>query len=287
MQGNVRQRGPASWELRVYVGCDPATGRKRYVTWTVRGGKRDAERALTALVHGAQDGAVSRSRATAGDLLEEWFDHASVDLSPKTVRETRGYLDRNLIPALGHVRPDRLRPDDIDRYQRTLRTNGGKTGRPLAPATIRHLHSMLRRALNLGLRWGWVASHAASAATPPRVPVSTKPPSAEEVARLYELARAEGPAFACFLRLAAATGARRSELIVLRWSDVDLDRGIEWTAVRRVVIGAPDGLTLWFPDSVTPVVRPPVRRCRLAEGCCEEPAASVAVVAPSGQRCCG
>ena len=71
---------------------------------------------------------LSRSRATVGDLLEAWFDHANADLSPKTVRETRGYLDRNLIPALDDVRLDRLRADDIDRYYRMLRTRGGQTG---------------------------------------------------------------------------------------------------------------------------------------------------------------
>jgi len=35
----------------------------------------------------------------------------------------------------------------------------------------------------------------------------------------------DDPAFATFLRLAATTGARRSQLLALRWSDVDLDRG--------------------------------------------------------------
>lgn len=40
MQGNIRQRGASSWELRVFVGRDFTTGRKRYVTKTVRGGKR-------------------------------------------------------------------------------------------------------------------------------------------------------------------------------------------------------------------------------------------------------
>ena len=108
MQGNIRQRGTGSWELRVFVGRDPATGRKRYLTKTVRGGKRQAQRELVTLVYTAQQGAVSRSRSTVADLLAAWFDHACSDLSPKTVRETRGYLDRNLIPHLGEIRVDRL-----------------------------------------------------------------------------------------------------------------------------------------------------------------------------------
>jgi hypothetical protein len=50
-------------------------------------------------------------------------------------------------PALGEVRVDRLRPDRIDAYYRLLRSHGGKGGRPLAPATIRRIHGILRLAL--------------------------------------------------------------------------------------------------------------------------------------------
>ena len=51
-------------------------------------------------------GAVELDRS---DLLEAWFQHAQPDLSPKTERETRGYIDRNLVPSLGALRLDRLR----------------------------------------------------------------------------------------------------------------------------------------------------------------------------------
>jgi integrase len=237
VRGNIRQRGANSWELRVFVGRDPATGKKRYTTKTVRGGKRDAQRALVSLVHAVQQGAVSRSRSTVGELLEAWFEHAHADLSPKTVRETRGYLDRNLIPALGDMRLDRLRADHVDAYYRMLRARGGRAGQPLAPATIRRLHGILRRALNQGVRWGWVPTNVATAASPPRVPVSAiTPPSPGDIAGLYRLARESDPALATFVVMAAATGARRSELIALRWSDVDLDRGVVRIA-RAIVVG--------------------------------------------------
>jgi hypothetical protein len=34
MKGSMRQRGSA-WELRVYLGADPVTGKQRYATKTV------------------------------------------------------------------------------------------------------------------------------------------------------------------------------------------------------------------------------------------------------------
>ncbi|MDH3753816.1 MAG: hypothetical protein OEU32_08075 [Acidimicrobiia bacterium] len=55
MAGSIRQRGERSWELRVYAGRDPESGRKQYVTRTVKGSKREADRALSRLVGQVDD----------------------------------------------------------------------------------------------------------------------------------------------------------------------------------------------------------------------------------------
>jgi hypothetical protein len=46
----MRQRGEGSWVLRVYLGRDPLTGEKRWKYKTFKGGKREAQRALAAMV---------------------------------------------------------------------------------------------------------------------------------------------------------------------------------------------------------------------------------------------
>jgi len=38
--GSIRQRGKQSWEVRAFVGKDSATGKKQYVTKTIRGERR-------------------------------------------------------------------------------------------------------------------------------------------------------------------------------------------------------------------------------------------------------
>jgi integrase len=45
----MRRRGP-SWELRVYLGRDPVSGKKRYATRSVRGSKQGADRVLRDMV---------------------------------------------------------------------------------------------------------------------------------------------------------------------------------------------------------------------------------------------
>ena len=47
-KGSIRQRGSGSCELRVYGGTDPSSGRRRWLTRTVRGDRSDARRELTA-----------------------------------------------------------------------------------------------------------------------------------------------------------------------------------------------------------------------------------------------
>ncbi|MEM9749277.1 MAG: hypothetical protein AAF945_21515, partial [Actinomycetota bacterium] len=134
MKGFIRQRG-SSWELRVYLGRDPITGKKRYATKSVRGGKREAQSALAAMVTEAERGAMSRTRATVGELLDAWFEFAAPDFSPKTVKETRGYIDRSLMPAFGTQSLAKLKPADLDAFYRRLLASGGVNGRSLSPAT--------------------------------------------------------------------------------------------------------------------------------------------------------
>ncbi len=71
MQGTMRQRAAGSWELKAYLGRDAVSGKKRWAYLTFRGGKREAQGALAALVAEAERGSLARTKATVGELLEE------------------------------------------------------------------------------------------------------------------------------------------------------------------------------------------------------------------------
>ena len=42
MTGSLRQRGPDTWELRVYLGVEQDSGRERWATKTAHGWRRHA-----------------------------------------------------------------------------------------------------------------------------------------------------------------------------------------------------------------------------------------------------
>ena len=108
MKGFIRQRGSA-WELRVYLGADPVTGKQRNATKTVRAGKREAQRVLNEMKVEAERGLTAKTTATVGEVLDRWLELARADFSPKTRRETFCFLtagsSSRLIAAHVHLHP--------------------------------------------------------------------------------------------------------------------------------------------------------------------------------------
>lgn len=242
MAGHIRQRGN-SWELIAYAGRDALTGRKRYVTRSFKGTKRAAEQAVARLVTEVDDGNHRAGFGTVGELLERWFEVASPGWSPVTVRQHRSVLDRHLLPRFGDTQLRRLRAVDIDAFYAELRKRGRSGGKPLAAGTVLRIHAVLRSALEKARKWGWLVTNPADLTTPPRAPGATiNPPNPEDLGRLLTLVDGSDPELGCFLRLAASTGARRSQVCGLRWTEVDLDK--ETITFARGVVAGPDGLVV-------------------------------------------
>jgi len=119
MPGSMRQRGENSWNLRVYAGRDAVTGRKISVERTVRGNKREASKALAAMVAEVdRRPAGSAGKGTVALLCREWLNQAAPGFSPKTVQTTRMYIEDPIIPALGSLPVTKLTPADLDRFYR-------------------------------------------------------------------------------------------------------------------------------------------------------------------------
>lgn len=222
MSGSIRQRGRNSWEIRVYSGTDPHTGRRRQLSRTVRGSRTQAQRELRSLGAFANVGPSVGARTTMGELLDRWFAANEAGWATTTVRSTWSIIDRQLRPKLGHVRVRELTTVMIDEFYASLRVNGAVEGGPLSPGSVQRIHGVLHRALAQAMRWEWIWSNPAASASPPRTePAEMRPPTPEEVGRLLEHVKVHRPLLHLFLILAATTGARRGQLLALKWADVD------------------------------------------------------------------
>jgi integrase len=226
---------PGYWQLRVSLGRDPVTGKSLYRTKGMRGTKRDAERALAALVAEVANGRrAAPTSLTVEALLDLWLEHLEHQgRSPTTLRGYRSL--RHLLPADFLRLPLRkVTPKGLDDLYRRL---GQKKGR--SAATVQQFHRLLRGAFNQAVRWELLDRNPAGLASPPRrIAAEVQPPTVAEVQRVLEAAAAsQNPENALIFRLMAATGCRRGEVCGLRCVDVDLDDGVAMFRESVVQIG--------------------------------------------------
>jgi integrase len=237
----MRARGPGRWQLRVAAGRDPVTGAYRTASETFYGTKTEATRRLNELA-AQHSGGTTATTATLGSLIERWL--ATARLATGTIRNYRNAL-RYLPDGMRAMPLHQLGAHDLDSLYAHLERQG--VGVP----TVRILHAALSSALSQAVKWRWVPANPARNATPPRTlkQEDDYTVTPEILARL--MAAAPDPMTRLWLRLAIVTGARRSEVLALRWSDwkddvltiagaLELDRTRKTTktgGARRVTIG--------------------------------------------------
>lgn len=211
MRGSLRQRSERSWELRVYVGVDPETGRRIDQSMTLRGSRADAERELATMVAAVEATRAVGVRSTVSELLEVWFAVAQTGWAPTTIRQTRSVLNRYLHPHFGDTNVGDVTPAAIDSVYAHLHRREGRSGQPLAPGTLARIHVVLRSALSQAMRSGWIWDNPAERAH--RITANTtepRPPTPAELQVLLRRVAARDPQLHTFLVLAAVTGCPSS-----------------------------------------------------------------------------
>jgi integrase len=227
-QGHIRERSNGSWELRYSLGTDPATGRRRIATATIRGDRKAAENELRRLLRSRDTGEhADPNRLTVRQWLTEWHMTVRAEVSPKTHERYGEIVSNLLIPALGHLPLSKLAPSHIQqaysRWAVTGRLDGKEGG--FSPRTRRHIHRVFRSALARAVQQQVLARNPADSFQKrlPKIERSTMITlSAEQSVRLLEAIRHTRTYLPVMLAL--ATGMRRGEVLAVRWKNVDLER---------------------------------------------------------------
>jgi integrase len=224
MQGYVVAKGRRFYAV-IYDGVDPLTGRERR-RWHAAGTNRtDAERLAARLAAQAASKGRDAGLSLARYLRERWLPAKRVSLRPSTWDGYRRKLELQVIPRLGHVPLRRLRADHIQSLYSELLANGrADAGGGLDPKTVLEIHVILRKALADAARRSLIPRNVADDAEAPkrrRPKRQVRSWTAEQLHTFLDTA-AHHRLFAAFW-LAATTGMRRSELLALRWEDLDVD----------------------------------------------------------------
>ena len=206
--------------------------------------RREALRLLGEKARG-NDPALARARArglpTLAEFAERYLEeHSRPHKKPKTYAEDKRILDRNIVPALGGIRIDQLTRADIVRYHLSRKSTPTAANRDLA---------LLSHICTMSERWGLrpEGSNPCRHISKFREMRRERFLSEAELGRLAVAlagAEPENPFAVAAIRLALFVGARRNEVLTLRWENVNAERGVlelddSKTGAKPIILNAP------------------------------------------------
>ena len=149
-------------------------------------------------------------------------------------------IQRILIPKLGHLHLDEIKPFHVQELINFLATPSGrvdKKGEKLAPATIRRYLTILQSIMTMAWKQEYIQSNPAdtrrleiSKIVTPEVEAFSN----EEIAEILKMAQLEPIHIHAVIATAIYTGARRGEIAGLKWDDVDFEKRTMY--IRRSVV---------------------------------------------------
>ena len=222
--GMVRKRKDGRWEGRVTVGYDPMSGKQ--IQKSVYGHtKSEARNKLSKIINEVDEGTYRDvERIKVNQWLDIWLDEFCGDKKTLSMQKYRGTLNQDVRPYIGDVYLDKLTTMDIQHLYNYL--SNPKTGKGLNPKTVKDVHSMLRRSLEIAIRNGLIKENPCNGTILPQIPkVDVNPLTNDQILDFLDIT-GKDHIYGTFYQVALFTGMRKSEVLGLTWDNVDFEHGI-------------------------------------------------------------
>lgn len=231
--------GTFSYTFRVYRGYTPDGKRLKSYTKTYRSSAKlterqadkEAEKQAMQFEESAKNGFFCmQSNITLAEFIPQYLDTQKETLSPTTYEFYEHVIARCILPALGCHKMAQIKPVHVQAFVSQLNKlpiqTSGKTG-TISPNTVKRYLCVLQSIFRLAIKLGILSENPASAAkltlkkpTKPEIDIFTKQEAALMLAALAD----EPLQFQVLIQLAIMTGARRGELVALKFSDFNHEK---------------------------------------------------------------
>jgi integrase len=214
-EGSIFRRTDGRWCAVLNLGWE--RGKRKRKSFYGKTRREVADSLIKALRERQQGLPVTNDRQTIEQFITYWLEHhVRPSVRPRTYESYELISRVHLVPRLGRMQLQQLTPQHVQ----TLLGEKLKNGR--APQTVRHMRTVLRRALNFAMKWGFVARNVAALVDPPRVERHEVKSLTPEQARAF-LDAAQGERLGSLYVLSLSLGMRQGEVLGLRWVDMDFE----------------------------------------------------------------
>jgi integrase len=227
-EGSIFKRANGRWYSALTYRDDFGEVKRREVSGRTQAEVRAKLRELRERVEAGAP--VKDAWITMAAWLEDWTTKAlpASDRKQATIDLYATIARSHLVPKLGSLPLDRLRPSDVEALVLAKRRAG------LSASSVRTIYAVLRAALDVAVRDGLIQRNPAALVKRPAVERKDAGYlSAQQAEALLEAVR--GDRLEALYRVMLATGLRRGEALALHWRDVDLDAAVvrvRWTLSR-------------------------------------------------------
>lgn len=182
--------------------------------------KQEAIRTRNEMLRALEQGTLARGpQRRLGEYIEDWLENVHKNKVRLGVYMNYKKHVKHIVAGLGEIWLQKLTPQQVQSFLSKKLDEG------LSPKYVREMLGVLRLALNNAVRWGYVSNNVCDLVTRPRVPKHEIMPLTLEQAQRFRH-HIQNHRLEMLITMAVVTGMRRGELLSLRWSDIDLKRGV-------------------------------------------------------------
>ncbi len=177
----------------------------------------------------------SQGKQTVKEYMEDWIEtHGKANLRPSTFASYQGWIKNHIVPNIGHVQLNQLSPAMLDKLFQQLFDKG------LSNSSVKYTQRILSVALEAARKYHYIETNPARDIIT-KFGKQGKTPDPYTIEQMQEfMSKVIGTEWEMPVMLAGMYGLRLSEILGLRWKNVDFQNNT-FGVVEQLPFNLPAG----------------------------------------------